>query len=106
MTLAVKIAAVLFLWQESRKNSHSAIFTARRKNSLGLLLSAFYRDPRSPEVEVKLADRVEPILTLGSVMLTDSVLLAYAWDNNITKKEDREIKDALFQFLKTVHRKV
>ena len=40
------------------------------------------------------------------VILTDSVLLASAWDNNITKKEDREIKDALFQFLKTVHRKV
>ena len=37
------------------------------------------------------------------VMLTDSVLLASAWDNNITKKEDGEIKDALF--LKTVHRK-
>jgi len=28
-------------------------------------------------------------------MLTDSVLLASAWDNSITKKEDREIKDAL-----------
>jgi len=40
------------------------------------------------------------------VMLTDSVILASAWDNNITKKEDREIKDALFQFLKTVYRKV
>ena len=30
------------------------------------------------------------------VMLIDSVLLASASDNNITKKEDREIKDALF----------
>jgi len=40
------------------------------------------------------------------VILTDSVLLASAWDNNITKKEDGEIKDALFQFLKTVHCKV
>jgi len=40
------------------------------------------------------------------VMLTHNVLLASALDNNITKKEDREIKDALFQFLKTVHRKV
>ena len=29
------------------------------------------------------------------LMLTDSVLLASAWDNSITKKEDREIKDAL-----------
>ena len=28
------------------------------------------------------------------VILTDSVLLASAWDNNITKKEDGEIKDS------------
>ena len=46
------------------------------------------------------------LLIARNVMLTDSVLLASAWDNSITKKEDREIKDALFQFLKTVHRKV
>ena len=38
--------------------------------------------------------------------LTDSVLLAPAWDSSITKKADREIKHALFQFLKTVNRKV
>ena len=37
--------------------------------------------------------------------LTDSVL-APAWDSSITKKADREIKTALFQFLKTVNRKV
>ena len=36
--------------------------------------------------------------------LTDSVLAA--WDSSITKKADREIKTALFQFLKTVNRKV
>ena len=35
--------------------------------------------------------------------LTDSVLLAPAWDSSITKKAD---KHALFQFLKTVNRKV
>ena len=38
--------------------------------------------------------------------LTDSVLLAPAWDSSITKKADREFKHALFQFLKTVNRKV
>ena len=38
--------------------------------------------------------------------LTDSVLLAPAWDSSITKKADREIKNASFQFLKTVNRKV
>jgi len=38
--------------------------------------------------------------------LTDSVLLAPPWDSSITKKADREIKHALFQFLKTVNRKV
>jgi len=38
--------------------------------------------------------------------LTDSVLLAHAWDSSITKKADRKIKNALFQFLKTVNRKV
>ena len=37
--------------------------------------------------------------------LTDSVLLAPAWDSSITKKADREIKNASFQFLKTVNRK-
>jgi len=38
--------------------------------------------------------------------LTDSVLLAPAWDSSITKKADREIKNVLFQFLKTVNCKV
>ena len=38
--------------------------------------------------------------------LTDSVLLTPAWDSNITKKADREIKNASFKFLKTVNRKV
>jgi len=38
--------------------------------------------------------------------LTDSVLLARAWDSSITKKADREIKNASFQFLKTVNHKV
>jgi len=38
--------------------------------------------------------------------LTDIVLLAHAWDSSITKKADREIKNALFQFLKTENRKV
>ena len=38
--------------------------------------------------------------------LTDSVLLAPAWDSSITKKAHMEIKNALFQFLKTVNRKV
>ena len=38
--------------------------------------------------------------------LTDSVHLAPAWDSSITKKADREIKNALFQFLKTVNCKV
>ena len=33
--------------------------------------------------------------------LTDSVLLAPAWDSSITNKADREIKSALFQFLKS-----
>jgi len=34
------------------------------------------------------------------------VLLAPAWDSSITKNADSEIKNALFQFLKTVNRKV
>jgi len=38
--------------------------------------------------------------------LTDSVLLAPAWDSSITKKADRKIKNVLFQFLKTVNCKV
>ena len=38
--------------------------------------------------------------------LTDSVLLAPVWDSSITKKADREIKNVLFQFLKTVNCKV
>jgi len=38
--------------------------------------------------------------------LTDSVLLAPAWDSSITKKANREIKSASFQFLKTVNHKV
>jgi len=29
-----------------------------------------------------------------------------SWDSSITKKAAREIKNALFQFLKTVNRKV
>jgi len=39
-------------------------------------------------------------------MIGGRVLLAPVWDNSITKKADREIKNALFQFLKTVNRKV
>ena len=38
--------------------------------------------------------------------LTDSVLLGPAWDSSITKKAGREIKNVLFQFLKTVNCKV
>ena len=38
--------------------------------------------------------------------LYGSILLAPAWDSGVTKKADREIKNALFQFLKTVNRKV
>jgi len=37
--------------------------------------------------------------------LYGSILLAPAWDSGVTKKADREIKNALFQFLKTVKRK-
>ena len=36
------------------------------------------------------------------VMLTDNVLLASAWDNNITKKEDREIKDVMRVYVLTL----
>jgi len=37
------------------------------------------------------------------VKLTDSVLLAPTWESSITKKADRGIKSALFQFLKTAN---
>jgi len=43
--------------------------------------------------------------TVGGI-LSRGFCPGLAWDSSITKKANREIKSALFQFMKTVNRKV
>jgi len=44
---------MLFLGQDRRKNSQSAIFTARRKNSLGLFLFRQMKADKTRHTKIK-----------------------------------------------------